>query len=33
MEAISATAHKMTSAWGDKGLPVADSLLVKVTTD
>jgi L-alanine-DL-glutamate epimerase-like enolase superfamily enzyme len=21
------------SAWGDKGLPVADSLLVKVTTD
>ena len=21
------------SAWGDKGLPVADSLLVRVTTD
>jgi len=25
--------HAATSAWGDKGLPAADSLLVKVTTD
>jgi L-alanine-DL-glutamate epimerase-like enolase superfamily enzyme len=25
--------HAAASAWGDKGLPVADSLLVKVTTD
>jgi L-alanine-DL-glutamate epimerase-like enolase superfamily enzyme len=26
-------AQAAASAWGDKGLPVADSLLVKVTTD
>ena len=26
-------AQTAASAWGDKGLPVADSLLVKVTTD
>jgi hypothetical protein len=25
--------HAAASAWGDKGLPAADSLLVKVTTD
>jgi hypothetical protein len=25
--------HAAASAWCDKGLPVADSLLVKVTTD
>ena len=25
--------HAAASAWGGKGLPVADSLLVKVTTD
>ena len=25
--------HAAASAWGDKGLPAAESLLVKVTTD